>query len=162
MQTRNWLLWGGAKNLMGYNKAFLENTFVYVDYSPITSPAVRALGLSLGEDTPAMLAKYPRALSSQAGGGLASGNGYSSCASTIAPWASAELGLADQFRGNTCIASTENNFFDWVSAREAGRLSARASVGLRSSKWRPRSGNDCGCAATTTAVEWCARVWGCV
>ena len=28
VQTRNFLLWGGAKNLMGYNKAFLSNTFV--------------------------------------------------------------------------------------------------------------------------------------
>ena len=27
VQTRNFLLWGGAKNLMGYNKAFLGNNF---------------------------------------------------------------------------------------------------------------------------------------
>jgi len=115
VQTRNFLVWGGAKNLMGYNKAFLENAFVYVDYSPVTSPAVRALSLSLGEDTPAMRRKYPRELSSQRGGGVGSGNGYSNCAATIAPWASAQLGLADQFRDNTCIASTSDHFFDWYN-----------------------------------------------
>ena len=115
VQTRNLLLWGGAKNLMGYNKAFLGNAFVYVDYSPITSPAVRALGLELGEDTAAMRAKYPRHLSSQPGGGLGSGNGVSTCAATVAPWASATLGLADQFRDNTCIASSSSHFFDWYS-----------------------------------------------
>ena len=88
---------------------------VYVDYSPVTSPAVRALALSLGEDTPAMRSKYPRELSSQRGGGVGSGNGYSNCAATIAPWASAQLGLADQFRDNTCIASTSDHFFDWYN-----------------------------------------------
>ena len=89
-----------------------------MDYSPITSPAVRALGLPLGEDTPAMRAKYPRELSSQrggGGGGVGSGNGYGTCASTIAPWASAELGLADQFRSNVCIASSPSQFFDWYN-----------------------------------------------
>ena len=79
----------------------------------MTSPAVRALGLSLGLDTPAMRAKYGG--SSQPGGGVASGNGYSNCAATIAPWASAELGLADQFRSNVCIASTADHFFDWYN-----------------------------------------------
>ena len=53
--------------------------------------------------------------SSQPGGGVASGNGYSNCAATIAPWASAELGLADQFRSNVCIASTADHFFDWYN-----------------------------------------------
>jgi hypothetical protein len=77
------------------------------------SPAVRALGLSLGEDTAAMRAKYPRELSSKKKSGLT--NGVGTCAATIAPWASAQLGLADQFRNNTCIASSSANFFEWYN-----------------------------------------------
>jgi hypothetical protein len=34
VQTNNFLLWGGSKTLMGYNKHFINNSFVYVDYSP--------------------------------------------------------------------------------------------------------------------------------
>ena len=108
--TRNLLLWGGAKNLMGYNKAFQSNVYVYVDYSPITSPAVRKMGLPRGNHS----AKY--AGSSQSDGfGISSRNGYSTCTATIAPFASATLGLADQFRDNVCIASTSDHFFDWYN-----------------------------------------------
>jgi len=108
--TRNLLLWGGAKNLMGYNKAFQSNVYVYVDYSPITSPAVRKMGLPRGNHT----AKY--AGSSQSDGfGISSRNGYSTCTATIAPFASAALGLADQFKDNVCIASTSDHFFDWYN-----------------------------------------------
>jgi hypothetical protein len=105
VQTRNFLLWGGAKNLMGYNKAFIGNVFAYVDYSPIMSEAVKALNLNLGDHS----AKY----SGSSHGFVGSGNGYSNCASSIAPWASAQLGLADQFRKNTCIASSSRQFFSW-------------------------------------------------
>ena len=105
VQTRNFLLWGGAKSLMGYNKAFLGNVFVYVDYSPVTSDAVKALQLSMGDHS----AKY----SGSSHGGIGSGNGYSNCAANIAPWATALLGLADQFRKNTCIASNSRQFFNW-------------------------------------------------
>jgi hypothetical protein len=108
--SRNFLLWGGVKNLMGYNKAFLQNVFVYVDYSPITSQKVKDLGLSFGNHNK----KYSN--SSQQGGiGISSSNGYSTCVASIAPFASAELGLADQFRNNVCIASDKGHFFDWYN-----------------------------------------------
>ena len=93
VQTNNFLLWGGTKTLMGYNKLFINNTFVYVDYTPATSPAGRALG------------GPPRL-----------GNGYNSCAASIAsyPWRAAGLdGLQEQWWNNTCIASSPDKFFDW-------------------------------------------------
>ena len=115
VQTRNVLLWGGSKNLMGYNKAFVGNAYIYADFTPATSPAVRALPLPLAADTPAMRAKYPRELSPLRGGGLGSGNGVGVCANSIAPWPAAALGLADQFRKNTCIVSNKNNIFQWYN-----------------------------------------------
>jgi hypothetical protein len=118
IQTRNFLLWGGAKSLMGYNKAFLSNTFVYVDFTPVESARrlAAARGFSLGEDTPAMRAKYPAALRPRRGA-LGVGNGVSTCTSSVAPWPSAQLGLADQFRDNTCIASSSQQFFSWYNVR---------------------------------------------
>jgi hypothetical protein len=108
--SRNFFLWGGAKNLMGYNKAFLSNIYVYADYSPITSPRVKDLGLPRGNHNK----KYSG--SSQPDGlGISSRNGYSTCTSTIAPFASATLGLADQFRDNVCITSSSDHFFDWYN-----------------------------------------------
>ena len=139
VQTRNFLLWGGAKSLMGYNKAFLGNTFVYVDYTPVTTAAVRALQLPSGEGTPAMQAKYPRALSSQPGGGLGSGNGYGSCTSSIAPWPSANLDLADQFRNNTCIATSKSQFYDWCVRAQLVLRARPAADSSRYPSRRPHS-----------------------
>ena len=47
VQTNNFLLWGGSKTLMGYNKHFINNTFVYVDFSPAKF-AEKMLGLDNG------------------------------------------------------------------------------------------------------------------
>ena len=102
VQTNNFLLWGGSKTLMGYNKHFINNSFVYVDYTPATSPAGRALG------------GPPRV-----------GNGYSSCASSIAsyPWRAAGLdGLQEQWWNNTCIASSPDKFFDWYECNSTHPL----------------------------------------
>ena len=115
--TRNWLLWSGAKNLMGYNKAFLENAYVYADYTPFVSPQVRALGFSQGEGGAALRAKY--------GGGDA----VPFCTGSVAPWASADLGLADQFRGNTCICSSSAQFFRWYDVSCEARRAPRVLAG---------------------------------
>ena len=115
VQTRNVLLWGGAKNLMGYNKQFIGNAYIYSDFTPATTSAVRALPLPLAADTPAMRAKYPVELSPMRRGGLGSGNGVGVCANSIAPWPAASLGLADQFRNNTCIVSNKGNIFEWFN-----------------------------------------------
>ena len=96
VQTNNFLLWGGTKTLMGYNKHFFNNTFVYVDYAPIASTAAKMLG------------GPPR-------------NGYSSCASSIAsyPWREEGLdGKQEQWWNNTCIASSSSSFFNVRRGRD--------------------------------------------
>lgn len=77
---------------MGYNKHFINNTFVFADYSPVGRAAAKVLG--------------QRPL----------GNGYSSCATSIAsyPWgANGVSGHQDQWWNNTCIAASHSNFFTW-------------------------------------------------
>lgn len=107
LQTENFLLWGGAKSLMGYNKQFIGNTYVYVDYSPIVQPANKKLWL-LGIG-PSMQRQRELQLAPP----LA--NGVSVCTSSIAPYPFASAGLADAFRQNTCIASSASNFFYWYN-----------------------------------------------
>jgi hypothetical protein len=88
IQTNNFLLWGGSKTLMGYNKHFINNTFVFTDFSP------------------AALAAGPRRV----------GNGYGTCATSIAsyPWGEdGASGLQEQWYGNTCISQSAANFFNW-------------------------------------------------
>ena len=99
MQTNNFLLWGGSKTLMGYNKHFVNNTFVFADYSPAANGA-RRLGLT---PPPGPL-----------------GNGYGSCASSIASYpfiAMGKAGLQEQWWNNTCIASSADAFFDWCACQ---------------------------------------------
>jgi hypothetical protein len=98
---------------MGYNKAFLSNLYAYADYTPFASPAVRANGrahgLHAGEGNAALRKKY---------GGQ---DAVPYCTGSVAPWAAADLGLADQFRQNTCIASSSANFFRWYDPCNTAR-----------------------------------------
>jgi hypothetical protein len=116
MLTSNFLIWSGAKNLMGYNKAFIGNAYVYPDYVPIAAPAARGLhGLLGGEAAAAELRrKYPLAQSparlAADGGGDDVANGVLFCIGSVAPWPSARLGLADQFRNNACITMRSDPF----------------------------------------------------
>jgi hypothetical protein len=106
--TRNLLLWSGAKSLMGYNKHFLSNLYAYADYTPFSTAAARAHDPTLSEDSPALRAlarKYE----------LSEGNGVNFCTGSVATGAFAQLGLADQYRGNTCIVSSSTNLFRWYN-----------------------------------------------
>jgi hypothetical protein len=109
VQTNNFLLWGGSKTLMGYNKHFINNTFVYADYSPAANGA-RKLGL-----TPPL------------------GNGYGVCATSIASYpfiAMGKGGLQEQWYNNTCITSSRDAFFEWCACGVLGG-------GLRAPHLRP-------------------------
>ena len=75
---------------MGYNKHFINNTFVYADYSPVEY-AEKVLRLG----KPVVREKL--------------GNGYSSCASSIVsfPFIAAGLvGFQEQWWNNTCIVNS--------------------------------------------------------
>ena len=126
--TRNVLLWSGAKNLMGYNKAFLSNLYAYADYTPFASPVVRELGraygLHAGLGNAALREKY---------GGL---DAVPYCTGSVAPWASADLGLADQFRDNVCIASSSANFFRWYNPCNSARPTDGSMWLMSDNIWR--------------------------
>jgi len=108
LQTNNFLLWGGSKTLMGYNKHFINNSFVYADYSPVEY-AETTLGLGRPSE---------ERLRRRRGGGGMLGNGYSSCASSIASYPFIEEGLdgcyqdglrggcQEQWYNNTCIVQS--------------------------------------------------------
>jgi hypothetical protein len=97
----NFLLWGGSKQYLGFDKHMVGNAYVYADYAPVTLPAVRALGLPSGDIT-----KY--GVGSQ--GGLR--NGWGVCAMAygtsdfVAP-------LIDVWRSNTCILQSSAKAFDF-------------------------------------------------
>ena len=108
MITRNLLLWSGAKSLMGYNKRFLSNLYAYADFTPFSTAAARAFDPTLSEGSPALRVlarKYQ----------LSEGNGVNFCTGSVATGAFAQLGLADQYRGNTCIVSSSTNLFRWYN-----------------------------------------------
>ncbi len=121
-----------ARAPVGYNKHFVNNTFVYADYSPAVHRARK-----LGRTAPLSAPEWPPSSSSgrmgdelgderRAAAVLASphadaygnGNGYGTCASSIASFpfiALGKEGLQEQWWNNTCIASSEGAFFDWCA-----------------------------------------------
>lgn len=132
LQTNNWLLWGGSKTLMGYNKHFINNSFVYVDYSPVTY-AEQVLGLG---------APVQRL-----------GNGYSVCATSIAsaPFiAQGKSGFQEQWWNNTCIAGSPDQFHNWYECNASTPLDGTIPVPMKgNSYFSPNGDYHMHCRGTT-------------
>ena len=94
-ETQNFLLWGGSKDYLGFNKHMIGNVYVYADYIPILQPFVQRLGLPKGD-----FSKY----------GL--GNGWGVCTLAIGTH-SFDSTLTDTWVNNTCIANSSQKFFDY-------------------------------------------------
>ena len=117
IQTNNFLLWGGSKTLMGYNKHFINNTFVFSDYAP-------SFGLTAQE----FLGEQRRNL----------GNGYNVCAVSIAsyPWGEAGVsGHQEQWYNNTCVTSSSSNFFNWYECNATHPLNGEIPYPLKSNRY---------------------------
>lgn len=110
--NNNVLLWGGTKSLMGYNKHFVNNTFVYVDYTPL--------------------------LSTSDGFGFETKFGV--CATEIASAPFASKGLQDQWYGNTCIANSSSRFFLWMSCNSTDLLDGTIPVPLSGNRYMSSDG----------------------
>jgi len=123
LQTNNFLLWGGSKTLMGYNKHFINNTFVYVDYSPVMH-AENALGLGAPAEK--------------------LGNGYSVCATSIAsaPFiAEGKEGYQEQWWNNTCIASSPDQFFQWYECNSSHPLDGTIPFPMKGNSYFSSTGD---------------------
>lgn len=95
VDTRNVLIWGGTKNLMGYEKHSSENVLAYVDYTPALA-ASRLVGWSGIEPKPPM------------------------CAGVVTSYPS--VATADSWVNNTCIASDSASFFRFFSCNASAPL----------------------------------------
>lgn len=123
VQTNNFLLWGGSKTLMGYNKHFVNNTFVYVDYAP-AQYAENTLGLG------APVEKL--------------GNGYSVCATSIAssPFiADGKEGYQEQWWNNSCIASSPDQFFNWYECNVTAPLDGTIPYPMKGNAYYSQTGD---------------------
>ena len=109
---------------MGYNKLFLNNSFVFVDYTP-AQYAERVLGLG---------PQAPRKL----------GNGYSVCATSIAssPWiAQGKEGFQEQWWNNTCIASSPDQFFDFYECNASSPLDGAIPYPMKGNQYFSATGD---------------------
>jgi len=97
IDTRNALLWGGTKNLMGYAKRSEGNVMAYVDYAPAL-----AAGLAERVGWSAPQAKPPM------------------CAGVVTPYPSVDT--ADSWVNNTCIASSPASFFRFFACNASAPL----------------------------------------
>lgn len=122
IQTNNFLLWGGSKTLMGYNKHFINNSFIYVDYTPVQH-AERVLGLG----PPGKL-----------------GNGYSVCATSIASYpfiAQGKEGFQEQWWNNTCIASSSDQFFNFYECNATAPLDGTIPFPMKGNQYYSSTGD---------------------
>ena len=132
VDTENVLLWGGTKNLMGYNKKSVGNAMVYVDYNPSQLLAQSAawakrLGWSAPEAKPPMCAGYVTAFP-------------------------AATGLADAWQNNTCIAASPASFFRWLACNSSNPLDGSIPV--------PMVGNSYYSPNASYQMRCGVEVWG--
>jgi hypothetical protein len=140
LDTRNVLLWGGTKNLMGYNKRSVNNTMVYVDYLPsLVAPAElqQRMGWSVGMEGSGGGGSSSRRdnttthpLLSSSSSSPSSSSWWSSpwpsspqtkpplCAAYLT-WFPASTGQADSWVNNTCIATSEASFFRFYACNSS-------------------------------------------
>jgi hypothetical protein len=144
--SNNFLLWGGTKSLMGYNKVFANNTFVYVDFTPVVY-ARDHLGLRLGPSSPP---------SSSSSSPLEFETKFGVCATEIASAPFAASGLQDQWFLNTCIANSSSRFFQWMSCNSSDLLGGTIPVPMQGNTYMSFDGGyemSCGSTKWTALSE---------
>ena len=108
---------------MGYGKRFINNSFVYVDYSPV---AYAEGALALGAPVPRL------------------GNGYSVCATSIAsaPFLAQGLrGYQEQWWNNTCIAASPDQFHTWYECNATSPLDGTIPVPMQGNSYFSLTGD---------------------
>lgn len=98
----NVLLWGGAKNFLGFAKAAVGNLYVYPDFAPVV------LGAGSGGD-----------LERPGGAPRPLRNGWGTCAVSDAGTAAFPPPLRDTWLNNTCISTTAAKLFDFGGCNPA-------------------------------------------
>ncbi len=130
VETNNFLLYGGSKSLMGYNKHFINNSYVLVDYTPS-----------------AHVARPPR----EVGSSWPPEGKPGSCSAIIAAGAFAAAGLADQYWNNTCIANSSAKFFRWFSCNDTHPLDGTIPFPMRDNVYLS---TDAGYAMPCNGQKW--------
>lgn len=115
LDTRNVLLWGGTKNLMGYNKRSVNNSLVYVDYTPAITVSTE-LRERIGWSVAGIESKPPM------------------CSGYITSFPAA-TGLADSWTQNNCIASTASSFFRFFACNSSDPLDGSIPVPMQNNRY---------------------------
>ena len=103
---------------MGYNKHFINNTFVFADYTPSFGLTAQKF---LGEKRREKI-----------------GNGYGVCATSIAsyPWGDAGVtGHQEQWWNNTCITASDAQYFEWYECNATHPLNGEIPYPLKSNRY---------------------------
>lgn len=116
----NFLLWGGSKQYLGFNKAQVDNVYVYADYTPALLALQR--GIIAPEADPALAALASLSRDMEGGDGSVGGpegrgslgNGWGVCAMAYGTW-SFPPEYRDTWQGNVCMCSSGAKFFDFNS-----------------------------------------------
>ena len=144
VETNNVLLWGGSKSLMGYNKHFIVSTergvsIAITSHNIILSSSCQNNSFVYVDYTPAVYAHEHMDLRLGGGAGFEPKPGI--CAATIASSPFAASGLQDQWWNNTCIASSGQNYFRWLSCNNTYPLDGVIPYPLKTNAYYSTDGS---------------------